>query len=54
MKDEAEAIIVTKVFRKALETVVTSEAVTVSGEVAAVANMSYYLHDRRSVIFATN
>jgi hypothetical protein len=54
IKDEAEAITVAEVFREALEAVVTSETVTVSGEVAVVTDMSYYLHDRRSVTFVTN
>jgi hypothetical protein len=54
IKDKAEAITVAEVFGEALEAVVTLEAVTVSGEVAAVADMSHYLHDRRSVISVTN
>jgi hypothetical protein len=45
---------VTEVFREALETVITLKAVTVSKEVATIANISYYLHNKRSVIFITN
>jgi hypothetical protein len=45
---------VTEVFKKALEAIVTSEAVTVSKEVATVVNISYYLHNRKSVISVTN
>jgi hypothetical protein len=54
IKDKAEAITVAEVFRKASEAAVTSEAVTVSREVAAVADISYYLHNRKSVISVTN
>jgi hypothetical protein len=54
IEDKAEAITVAEVFKKALEAVVTLEAVTVSREVAAIADMSYYLYNRRSVIFITN
>jgi hypothetical protein len=43
-----------EVFRKALKAAVTSEAVTVSGKIATVTDISYYLHDRRSVISVTN
>jgi hypothetical protein len=45
---------VTEVFKKASEAIVTSEAVTVSREVATVADISYYLHNRKSVTFVTN
>jgi hypothetical protein len=54
MENKAEAITVAEVFGEALEAAVTLDVVTVSGEVAAVANISYYLHNKRSVIFATN
>jgi hypothetical protein len=54
IEDKAEAITVAEVFGEASEAAVTSEAVTVSGEVAAVADMSHYLHDKRSVTSATN
>jgi hypothetical protein len=54
IKDKTEAITVTEVFREALKTAVTLEAVTVSEEVTIVTNISYYLHDRKSVIFITN
>jgi hypothetical protein len=45
---------VTKVFKKALETIVTLKAITVFKEVTAVINISYYLHNRKSVIFVIN
>jgi hypothetical protein len=54
IKDKAEAITVAEVFKKASKAAVTLEAVTVSKKVVTVANISYYLHNRRSVIFATN
>jgi UDP-N-acetylglucosamine:LPS N-acetylglucosamine transferase len=54
IKNKAEAITIAKVFREALKAAVTSEAVTVSKEVTAVADISYYLHNKRSVIFTTN
>jgi hypothetical protein len=54
IKDKAKAIIMAEVFRKALEAVVTLEAVTVSREIMAVTNISYYLHNRKSVIFVIN
>jgi hypothetical protein len=54
IKDEAEAITVAEVFGEALEAAVTSEAVTVSRKVAVIVNISYYLHDRKSVISAIN
>jgi hypothetical protein len=54
IEDKAEAITVAEVFGEALEVVVTLEVVTVSGEVTVVADISYYLHDRKSVIFVTN
>jgi hypothetical protein len=54
IEDKAEAITMAEVFEEVSETVVTSEAVTVSGEVVAVTDMSYYLHNRRSVTSATN
>jgi hypothetical protein len=54
MKDKAKAITVAEVFGEASEAAVTSEAVTVSGEVAAVADISHHLHDRKSITSATN
>jgi hypothetical protein len=54
IKDKAEATTVAEVSRKALKATVASEAVAVSGEAEAVANMSYYLHVRRSVISVTS
>jgi hypothetical protein len=41
MEDEAEAITVAEVFGEVSEAAVTSEAVTVSGEVQAAADMIY-------------
>jgi hypothetical protein len=41
MKDKAEAITVTEVFGKVLEAAVTLEAVTVSREVQAAADIIY-------------
>jgi hypothetical protein len=41
MKDETEAITVTEVFREVSEAAVTSETVTVSGEVQTAADMIY-------------
>jgi hypothetical protein len=45
---------VTEVFKEASEAIVTSEAVTVSREVATVADISYYLYNRKSVTSVTN
>jgi hypothetical protein len=52
MKDDA--ITVAEVFGEVSEAAVTLEAVTVSREVAVVTDISYYLHDRKSVISVTN
>jgi hypothetical protein len=54
IKDEAEATTVTEVSGEASEATVASEAVTVSGEAEAVADMSHYLHVRRSATSATS
>jgi hypothetical protein len=54
IKDKAEAITVAKVFGEALEAAVTSEVITVSGEVTVVANISHYLHNKKSVTSITN
>jgi hypothetical protein len=45
---------VAKVFKKALEATVTLETVTVFKEIAIVTDISYYLHNKRSVISVTN
>jgi hypothetical protein len=45
---------VAEVFREALKAIVTLEVVTVSEKITAVINISYYLHDKRSVISVTN
>jgi hypothetical protein len=45
---------VTKVFGEALEAIVALEAVAVSGEAEVIADISYYLYVRRSVIFITS
>jgi hypothetical protein len=45
---------VAKVSEKALKATVASEAVIVSREIKAVANMTYYLHIKKSVIFITS
>jgi hypothetical protein len=50
MEDKAEAITKAEVSGEASEATVASEAVAVSGEAKAVADISYYLHVRRSVI----
>jgi hypothetical protein len=54
IKDKAKATTVTEVFREALEAIVASEAVAVSREAEAVADISHYLHVRRSVTFVTS
>jgi hypothetical protein len=54
IKDKAEAITVAEVFREALEAIVALEAVAVSWEAKAVADISYYLYIKRSVIFVTS
>jgi hypothetical protein len=53
IEDKAEVITVTEVSRKVLEAIVTSEAIAVSGEAEAVANMTY-LYVRRSVTSVTS
>jgi hypothetical protein len=45
---------VTKVFREALKAIVALEAIAVSKEIKTVANITYYLHVKRSVIFITS
>jgi hypothetical protein len=54
MKDKAEATTVAEVSGEALEATVASKAVAVSREAEAVADMSHYLHVRRSVTSATS
>jgi hypothetical protein len=54
IKDEAEATTIAEVSREASEATVASEAVAVSGEAEAVADMSHYLHVRRSATSATS
>jgi hypothetical protein len=54
IKDEAEAITKAEVFGEASEAAVALEAVAVSAEVKPVADITYYLHVRRSVIFVTS
>jgi hypothetical protein len=54
IEDKAEATTVTEVSREALEATVASEAIAVSREAEAVADMSHYLHVRRSVTSVTS
>jgi hypothetical protein len=54
IEDKAKITTVTEVSKKASEVTVALEAVAVSGEAEAVADISYYLHVRRSVISVTS
>ena len=54
MEDKAEATTMAEVSGEASEATVASEAVAVSGEAEAVADMSHHLHVRRSAISATS
>jgi hypothetical protein len=54
IKDKTEAIIITEVFREALETTVALKIVAVSKKVKTIINIICYLHVRRSVIFITS
>jgi hypothetical protein len=54
IKDKAETIIKTEVFRKALKTAVALKAITVFINIKTVINITYYLYVKRSVIFITN
>jgi hypothetical protein len=54
IKDKAKAITVTEVSREALKATVASETIAVSTEVKTVANITYYLHVRKSVTSATS
>jgi hypothetical protein len=54
IKDEVEAITRAEVSKEASEAAVASEAVAVFAEVKAVADITYYLHVRRSVTSITS
>jgi hypothetical protein len=54
IKDETKAITRAEVSKKASEAAVALKAVTVSAEVKTVANITYYLHAKKSVIFITS
>jgi hypothetical protein len=54
IKDKAEVTTVAEVSREALEAIVALEAVAVSGEAKAVANISHYLHIKKSAISVTS
>jgi hypothetical protein len=54
IKDKAKAITVAEVSMKALEAAVALKAVAVSAEVKAIADITYYLYVRKSVIFITS
>jgi hypothetical protein len=54
MEDEAEATTVAEVSGEASEATVALEAVAVSGEAEAVADISHYLHVKRSATSATS
>jgi hypothetical protein len=54
IKDKAKVTTVAEVSKEALEATVALEAVAVSGEAEAIANISYYLHVRRSVTSVTS
>jgi hypothetical protein len=54
IKGEAEAFTMVEVSGEALEATVALEAIAASGEAEAVANMSHYLHVKRSVISITS
>jgi hypothetical protein len=54
IKDKAETTIMAEVSRKASEATVALEVIAVSREAKAVADISYYLYVRRSVIFVTS
>jgi hypothetical protein len=54
IEDKAEATTVAEVSGEALEATVASEAVAVSGEAEAVADMSHHLHVRRSATSVTS
>jgi hypothetical protein len=54
IENKAEAITKAELFRKALEVVIASEAVTVSAEVKTVTDITHYLYAKRSVTFITS
>jgi hypothetical protein len=54
IKNKAKITTVAKVFRKALKATVALKAVAVSGKTKTVADISYYLHVKKSVIFITS
>jgi transcription elongation factor GreA-like protein len=54
IKNKTKVITIAEVFKKALKAVITLKAVTVSKEVTTITNISYYLHDKRSVISIIN
>jgi hypothetical protein len=54
IENKAEATTVTKVFREASKATVALEAIAVSREAKTVADISYYLHIKRSVTSATS
>jgi hypothetical protein len=54
IKNKAKATIVTEVFKEALEATVALEAVTVSKKTKAIADISYYLYIKRSIISVTS
>jgi hypothetical protein len=54
IKDKTEATTVAEVFKKASEATVALKAVAVSGEAKAVANISHYLHVRKSITSTTS
>jgi hypothetical protein len=45
---------VAEAFGKVLKAAVISETITVSKKIVTIINISYYLHNKRSVIFITN
>jgi hypothetical protein len=54
IKNTAKAITVTEVFREALKIIIALKAIAVSEEAKAIANISRYLHAKRSIISVTN
>jgi hypothetical protein len=54
IKDKTKAITVAEVSREALKVIIALKAIAVSEEVKTVANITYYLYVRRSVISVTS
>jgi hypothetical protein len=54
IKNKAKVTIIAEVSKKALKTAVASKAVAVSGEIKAVADITYYLYVKKSVISVIN